>query len=332
MKKGKLRPLAADRMSVASLLTFVFAGTALLAQAQEIGAPLGRLVDIGGRNLHINCSGAGFPTVVLEAGAGAFAIDWALVQPEIARTNRVCSYDRAGSGWSDPSPVVETPATIVSDLHALLQAAGEKPPYILIGASMGGIYARLYQMRYPNEIVGMVLVDPSSEERLFTMFEGKGVTIASLTAEQMRSTIPPGDIPIPKRSPQTGPPFDRLPPNLYQQRIKLETRSAASMPSSISHEKLVASVEGQRAAFAALHELVMSKDHPLGNLPLIVLTRGSDSNQDLKDAHVALARLSTNSRHTVVAGAGHEIHLFDPAAVIQAILDVRDSAKNGTKV
>src|SRR6266540_5205750 len=77
--------------------------TRFLSQVVEIGSPPGRLVDIGGRKLHLNCTGNGSPTVILEAGASSFAIDWALVQPEIARTNRVCSYDRAGMGWSDPA-------------------------------------------------------------------------------------------------------------------------------------------------------------------------------------------------------------------------------------
>ena len=317
-------------MKFASFLCcVVFTATTLLAQTKDIGAPMGRLVDIGGRKLHLYCTGSGTPSVVLEAGAGAFAIDWSLVQPEVARTNRVCSYDRAGSGWSDPSNAVETPATVVLDLHTALQAAGEKPPYIMAGASMGGIYVRVYQTRYPNEVAGIVLVDPAYEERLFTISEGKPVTIASLTADQVRSTIPPGPETIPKRLPQTGSPFDRLPRHLYELRVKLETRLIASIPSLVPHDVVVASAEGQRAALAKLHQLSAAQEHPLGDLPLIVLTRGMDSSQELKDAHAALARQSGNSRHMVVAGAGHEIHLFEPPAAILAIRDVLDAVRNG---
>src|SRR6185503_7396802 len=139
------------------------------------GPPPGRLVDVGGRKLHVNCAGSGSPTVVLEAGASSFALDWSLVQPEIARTQRVCSYDRAGSGWSDPRPDVETPARIAADLHAALAAAGERPPYVLVGHSAGGLYVRLYQLEHPNEVVGLVLVDPATEDRLFTLFQGRAV-------------------------------------------------------------------------------------------------------------------------------------------------------------
>ena len=320
-------------MRFASVLcSALLAATPLLAQLSDIGAPPGRLVDIGGRRLHLYCTGSGSPSVILEAGASAFAIDWSLVQPEIARTNRVCSYDRAGSGYSDPSKVVTTPATVVLDLHAALQAAGVKPPYVMAGASLGGIYVRMYSISHPGEVVGMVLVDPAYEERLFTMFEGKPVTIASLTADEVRSTVSPGPATIPRRSPQIGTPFDLLPHELYDLRVKLETRLIASIPISAPHDVVAALAEGERAALARLHEIGTTQDHPLGDRPLVVLTRGLDSSQGLKDAHAALALQSTNSRHTVVAGAGHEIHLFKPAAVVQAIQDVLEAVSTGKKL
>jgi pimeloyl-ACP methyl ester carboxylesterase len=313
-------------MRFASVLcSALLSATPLFAQATDIGAPPGQLVDIGGRKLHLHCTGSSSPNVILEAGASAFAIDWSLVQPEIARANRVCSYDRAGSGWSDPPKGVNTPAGFVADLHAALQAAGVKPPYVMVGASMGGIYVRLYSITYAGEVAAMVLVDPSSEERLFTVFQGKPVTIASLTADQVRSTVKPGAATVPRRSPQTGAPFDQLPRELYDLRVELETRLIASIPESVPHDIVAASAEGERAALARLHEASAMQDHPLGDRPLVVLTRGMDSSQGLKDAHAALARQSTNSRHTVVDGAGHEIHLFKPSAVIQAIKDVLEA-------
>jgi pimeloyl-ACP methyl ester carboxylesterase len=103
------------------------AGVRVLAQQVDIGPAPGRLIDVGGRKLHFRCTGSGSPAVILEAGASAFAIDWSLVEPEIARTNRVCSYDRAGSGWSDPRVDVETPARVVLDLHASRPRARSLP-------------------------------------------------------------------------------------------------------------------------------------------------------------------------------------------------------------
>ncbi len=296
----------------------------LLLQPVDIGPPPGKLVDIGGRRLHVNCTGTGGPTVVLEAGASAFAIDFSLVQPEIARTNRVCSYDRSGYGWSDPGGSQD--AGVEVDLHTALQAAGEKPPYVLLGASRGGFYVRLYAARYPDEVVGMVLVDPAHEDRLYTMFEGTPVEIVSLSAEQLRSTIENRSVPIPRRAPQTGSPFDRLPRALYDRRVELDRRLIASRPATMSYEERIKLVEEERVMLATLRDLGKRQEHPLGDRPLIVLTRGVDSDQDLRDARDRLSRISANSRHSVVAGAGHEIHLFEPSAVIKAVQDVLAAA------
>jgi pimeloyl-ACP methyl ester carboxylesterase len=95
----------------------------------------GKLVDITGHKLHINCTGAGSPTVILEAGLGAYSIDWALVQPVVDKQTRVCSYDRAGYAWSDRGPEPRGLHTSVKELHQLLGAAGEKPPYVMVGQS-----------------------------------------------------------------------------------------------------------------------------------------------------------------------------------------------------
>ena len=122
-----------------------------------------RFVDIGGRRLNIICTGSGSPTVILEAGLLADSAAWRFVQPSISRRTKVCSYDRAGLGFSDPAGAPRDAAAIVRDLHALLRGAGIAPPYVLVGWSSGGLYTRLYQYRFPTEIVGLVEVDPDSE-------------------------------------------------------------------------------------------------------------------------------------------------------------------------
>jgi pimeloyl-ACP methyl ester carboxylesterase len=124
-----------------------------------------------------------------------------------------------------------------------------------------------------------------------------------------------------------GAPFDRLPGDLYQLRIKLDQRLIDSYPSSVSADIVRESSEGQRAMLARLLDSRRAGNRPLGGLPVVVLTRGRDMTPGLAETHAALARLSTNSRQTVVAGAGHEIHLFQPGAVIQAIRDVSASIR-----
>lgn len=294
------------------------------AQLPDIGPAPGKLYDVGGRKLHLLCSGAGSPTVVFEAGASAFSIDFTLVQRELAKTTRVCAYDRAGSAWSDPAP--PTPA-ITRDLRALLTAAGEKSPYLLVGASMGGLYVREYQADHPSEVAGLVFIDPTSDDRLFTYYEGNVVPIASLTADQYRSVIPMRDVQIRRRQPQTGTPFDRLPPDLYQLRIRLDTRLIASFPDMITYDVNIASAERERARLARLKALRTERAQPLGDLPVVVLTRGLDIGDGLEASHAMLAQMSRNRSHTVVAGSGHEVHLFAPEAVVKPVRDLVEALR-----
>jgi pimeloyl-ACP methyl ester carboxylesterase len=150
--------------------------------------PPGRLIDIGGRKLHLYCPGKGNPTVILVAGGGAFSIDWALVQPHVAENTRVCSYDRAGLGWADPGPADETVEQTIGDLHALLRAAGEKGPYLLVGASIAGIYIQAYQRVYPEDVVGLIFTNSSN--RVGLQAKGKGRLIWDLTEDEVRSAFP----------------------------------------------------------------------------------------------------------------------------------------------
>ena len=129
--------------------------------------PQGQLVDIGGFRLHLNCIGQGTPTVVMDAGGCAPSITWGLVPSEIAKFTRVCTYDRAGLGWSDPNPrISRTSQQSVDELHLLLTKAGINPPYILVGHSLGGVNMRLYANQYPEDVVGLVLVDSSLENQM----------------------------------------------------------------------------------------------------------------------------------------------------------------------
>src|SRR5215216_3831319 len=121
---------------------------------------LGEMVDVGGYSLHLYCRGeAGAPTVVMDSGLGGTVLDWQLVQPELAKSMRVCTFDRAGMGWSDPGPQPRTSQQIVKELHTLLGNAGVQGPYVLVGHSFGGLNMQLYASQYPDEVKGMVLVD-----------------------------------------------------------------------------------------------------------------------------------------------------------------------------
>jgi pimeloyl-ACP methyl ester carboxylesterase len=131
--------------------------------------PLGQMIDVGGFRLHLYTTGKEGPTVVLESGLGSHSLDWAVVQSSVSQFAKVCSYDRAGYGWSEESPRERTSMNMVEELHTLLTKSGLPGPYILVGHSLGGVQARLFASRYPSEIAGVVLVDSAHEDQFDKM-------------------------------------------------------------------------------------------------------------------------------------------------------------------
>jgi pimeloyl-ACP methyl ester carboxylesterase len=311
------------RRTLSSLV--VLAGLVALATAQDsLGKPSGRLVDIGGRRLHLHCTGSGSPTVVIEAGASSFSIDFSLIQPGVSKTTRVCSYDRAGSGWSDARPDVETPIRVIRDLRTVLDTAGAKGPFVMVGASRGGVFVRLFHAEYPADVAGMVLIDPTAEDRLFVTFQGAVTALTSLTPEQHRSTQPPPSavVPIRPRQPQTGAPFDRLPKPLYETRVALDRKLIASMPPTVSGQVVAESSIGDYTMLSRLSAARKATPTLLGDVPVIVLSRGLNASPEQHAAHAEISRMSRNARHLVVADSYHEIHLSHPDVVVAAIGDV----------
>src|SRR5690242_6994791 len=147
---------------VLGLVGASYEAIAAVGDARRYPAP-GQLVDVGGYRLHIQCVGTGSPTVVLDAGLGGSSLDWNLVQPQLGSSTRVCAYDRAGMGWSDPGPQPRTPRQIADELHTLLTNAGIAGPYVLVGHSLAGKNLRLFAQQHPDQVAGMVLVDARSE-------------------------------------------------------------------------------------------------------------------------------------------------------------------------
>jgi pimeloyl-ACP methyl ester carboxylesterase len=299
------------RMLVAVVSALVPLGQAALSP------PAGRLVDVGGRKLHIQCTGSGSPTVVLVAGGGAFGIDWALVQPKLAGTTRVCSYDRAGLGWSDRGPSDETVEQTINDLHALLLKAGERAPYLLAGASIGGIYIRAYQRAFPSEVAGLIF--SNSSNRVGLAANGVNGLLWSLSEEQIRSAfpLPPPSGPAPSRESD---PFDRLPANLQSMRLQFDIQFWEGMTRRPS-EPL--SMLSWRKEFIREFDETESGPPPLGALPVVVITSDplvADPGRRTRDGAAArLAFLSTNTSFVVAKGSGHEIHLYQPDTVVEAI-------------
>lgn len=162
-----LRRLMWTGLGLAVLLATgtVYQAVSAAADARAFPPP-GRMVDVGGHRLHLHCTGEGRPTVVLETGANGMSSGWAWVQPEVAKTTRVCSYDRAGTAWSEPGQAPHDAAHVAGQLHTLLANAGESGPFVLVGHSLGGLFVRVYADRYPGEAAGMVLLDASHPDQM----------------------------------------------------------------------------------------------------------------------------------------------------------------------
>ena len=313
----------------AGVIIALLVGTQLSSEAQQPQRyePPGRLIDIGGRKLHLHCAGTGSPTVILVAGGGAFSIDWALVQPKVAENTRVCSYDRAGLAWSDPGPVDETVEQTIADLHVVLKAAGEKAPFLLVGASIGGIFIQAYQRAHPDEVAGLVF--SNSSNRVGMSVKDKGGLIWELTEDDLRSAFPRPPGPKTPAPTQVGEPFNRLPADLRALRLWLDVRLWEKYePAKAGPE----SVLSWRKEFLREFEETDARQHPLGQLPVIVVSSGpTASESESRSRAGAAARLdflSSNSVHVTATGSGHEIHLYQPEVVVQALTRAVSAVRN----
>ena len=152
-------------MLLVLLTGFIYEQIGRAMDASRLPPRIGKAVDVGGRALNLYCSGDGSPTIVFEAGGNEPGYAWTSLQSKLANITRACWYDRAGVGWSDPPQSPRTSATVISDLHEVLNRAGVPPPYVFVGASIGGEYARIYTSRYPRDVAGLVFVDSSHPDQ-----------------------------------------------------------------------------------------------------------------------------------------------------------------------
>ncbi len=276
--------------------------------------------------MHLNCTGKGSPAVIVENGSSSFSIDWALVQAQAARFARICTYDRAGFAWSDRGPTINTVEETMDDLHLLLRAAAIAPPYVLVGHSIGGMYVRAYQRRYPHEVAGIVLVDATPEDDLGYSVNGVNKTGVTMTYDEMATVFAPlvkNPPPLPKMPEEVDEPFDKLPPGLQRARLWALRKwiSEIDMP----HSWITA--ESWKEEFAVLKRLRLASPHALGDLPLIVLHRGRRSDAELNQREADLVKLSSVGVERVAPESDHHIHLYQPELVIQAIRDVVTAAR-----
>ena len=296
---------------------------AIMAAGDDTRYPApGQRVDVGGYRLHVHCVGEGNPTVVLDAGLGGFSLDWSLVQPELAATTRVCAYDRAGYGWSDPSPHARTPSQIADELHTLLVNAGIQGPYVLVGHSAAGKHVRLFASRYPQAVVGMVLVD-ARHESVDTNRSPEALAGEHTQQRRFQRTISAA-----ARIGLVRAFWAAAWPQVFPATQSLSTETRAEIGVLQARSGQVKTVLKEDALLT--HDNAQLSSAPsLGDVPLMVLAAGQNVEHDplWLPAQQQLAGLSSNAKLIVVEGSSHYIHWDQPMLVAGAIRQVVEAAR-----
>lgn len=299
-------------------------------------APPGELIGVSGQRLHRVCAGTGRPLVLFEAGVAATSLSWTRVMPEVSAFARTCAYDRAGLGWSDPSRAPRTVDQIIAELRGVLAdlAAG---PAVLVGHSFGAFLVLAYAARYPDEVAGMVLLDPPTEwqdltpQRAHLLTRGiqasrLGGVLARLGVVRACLALLTGGAPgVPQRGIRVlGPRAVRTLEHLVGEVRKLPEDVHPLVQALWCEPKCF---RGMAEHLRALPEMGLAAGRvtSLADLPLTILSAG-DQPADIVTKHQALARLSTQGRHLVAAKSGHWIHLDEPELVVSVIRDTVKSA------
>jgi pimeloyl-ACP methyl ester carboxylesterase len=315
-------------------------------------APPGRLVDIGHRRLHLfsqgedsPCSrGEGTPPVVLEAGISASSLSWSHVQPRVAAFTRTHSYDRAGLAWSDPCVRPVTAAGCAHDLHKLLSAAGVKGPCVLVGHSYGAFVLHVYASRHPENVAGLVLVDPIYPEEWLNLPRRErwrlkgGVFLSRIGALLARtgvvraclSLLSQGSTGVPRRvSRLFGSEAAKVLRRLVGEVQKLPAETWPAVQAHWSEPKCFTSMAEHLAGLRkSAAEVAACGDLPR-NIPVVILSAATQS-EAYRQEHARMAARSAYGKHVLASGSGHWILLDEPDLVVQAIRDVMALAANSS--
>jgi pimeloyl-ACP methyl ester carboxylesterase len=291
---------------IVACLAFVFS-TSLISGAQNasVPSPAGKLIDVHGRKLHLNCSGKGSPTVLLEAGLGDSSLVWSLVQPKLSAQMRACSHDRAGTAWSHDAGPQHSLSQAADDLDALITNAGERPPYILVGHSWGGWLITVYARRHPDKVRGIVLLDSSV---------GFDPPVIEKMPEGQAGGPPSGPMKIKKTPSESDAVFRRLPASAYREYLWAE--SLPRLEDVDNPDEPLATVQAATTG-----------TFPLGNIPLVLIAaRNSDAAMDQetekgKNIRSKILALSRDSA-LLYANTGHHVQIEDPDLVVSAIRQV----------
>ncbi|WP_426670629.1 alpha/beta hydrolase [Mucilaginibacter sp. McL0603] len=329
--------------STLMLVLLILSGSTFISYGQSVPyPPTGKLVDAGGHLLHIHVMGKGKPVVVFENGSGDFSFIWDLVQPEVSETVTTVSYDRAGYAWSEAGPLPRSGRQIAYELHTALRNAGISGPYILVGQSYGGFLVRSFARFYKNEIAGVVLVDALNEDSRI-IINNKPMRIrewakgehAPEPQNKTKQNSTPDTPQVVKLDTTIEPPLNKL--SVNDQKMQIWAQSQPAYRKAGGNE-----MNWSPEDVADMYANKGKPEYMLDNIPLVVLSRGNGGYSGLADSAVLeseriqlqrdLAHLSTNSKIIFDNNSGHNIHLDDPALVIDAIRQVIGAYKTDSRL
>jgi len=324
-----------------ALLVLVLAGAGYQLVGSRRDAlrlrPPGRLVDIGGRRLHLFEAGSAGPVVVLEAGIAASSLSWSRVQPLVSAFGRVLSYDRAGLAWSDAGPARLTAAGLAGDLHAMLAAADVPGPYVLVGHSFGSFVVRAFAEAHPDDTAGLVLVDPIFPSEWLDMSPAArrrlsgGIFLARVGAmlaavgfvRLCLSLLVAGSTGTPKRvSKLFGSDAAEVLSHLVGEVQKLPPELWPAVAAHWSEPRCFRSLASHLGALRPSAREVAAFG-PLGDIPLVVITAASQS-ETVRGEHARIAALSACGHQVIASVGGHWVHLDEPELVAAAVREVTD--------
>lgn len=279
----------------------------------------GVMTTVSGRKMKIHCTGAGSPVVVLEAGMGDFLSEWRRVQPGVAAYTRVCSYDRAGYGGSSPGQRPRTSSRIALELHALLEAAGEKPPFVLVGHSFGGYCVRVFHGRYPRETAGMVLVDSTQEDQ-YQLLPKSWLAMSEASLDRARAQARWAPLAI-------GLGWTRLRlawNGIDGGHLLLDPYYVVARASEFDSIRVSAEQAREAGALGAKPLIVITGGRPDPSLRVKLGDAGSESFHAtwVNDLQPRLAKLSTRSRIVLLPDSGHDVPADRPDAIVDAVREV----------
>ena len=290
-----------------------------VAEAADAKAypPPGQMVDVGGHRLHVNCTGSGSPTVIIEAGHGDWSTTWGFVQDEVAKTTRVCTYDRAGMGWSEVGPLPRDAAQFAKELHTLLQEANVLGPYVMVGHSLGGAAVRVFVHDYASEVNGVVLID--------SMNPGQA-TQPHIVAQAQAD---PQSQPFSLEAVLARFGIARLIVKLPAYASRVPANEEAYYPLYVRPQSLQTSTNELQGLPASLAQAAAVKT--FGDLPLIVLTAKLNDMPGWPEWQSELLQLSSNSQHLFAENSGHTIQVDEPDAAVAAILKMVELVRQSTQ-